>query len=283
MKANGFEEQFCAQRGAADVRVERGQGSGVVPISAAPRQLAAALREQLERMDGGRSVRERCVISSGCPGLDRLLPSGGLVRGSLVECLGESWHAGGAGTVAMLLACQAARAGGALVVLDPQHWFYPPAAAVLGVDLARLVVVRAWQRSDQCWALDQALRCPAVAAVWAPMEELDERDFRRLQLAAEAGQGLGLLIRSHRVGQQPSWSDLRLWISPQALPPQQLSAGRRLRIQVARCRQGRGGGSVEVEIDQRAGVWWQVSSHHEASTVCPTAPLAHSAAGGRSA
>ena len=36
------------------------------------------------------------------------------------------------------------------------------------------------------------LRCGGVAAVWASLESVDDRTFRRLQLAAEEGGALGL-------------------------------------------------------------------------------------------
>lgn len=154
---------------------------------------------------------------------------------------------------------------------------------MLGVDLEAVIVVRTSHRHDQLWAVDQALRCPAVAAVWAPLPQLGEHDFRRLQLAAEAGGGLGLFIRSHQVLQQPSWSDIQLRIHPQAAGPRELQAGRRLRIEVARCRHGRSGGVVEVEIDAVTGAMQHVSFEHETSIVCPAAELAHPTSGGRSA
>ncbi len=252
-------------------------------------QLAAALREQLRRFEASRPLQDACPISSGCRELDHILPAGGFPRGTLVECLGHGPNAGGAGTCAMIWARQASLEGGAIVVLDHQQWFYPPAAAVLGVDLEAVIVVRTGQQRDQLWAVDQALRCPAVAAVWAPLQQLDEHDFRRLQLAAEAGGGLGLLIRSHKVLKQPSWSDMQLLIHPRAGPApqanhaQKLQTGRRLRIEVVRCRQGQSGGVVDVEIDVVTGAMQPVSSEHETRTVYPAAKLAYPASGSRSA
>ncbi len=245
--------------------------------------LAATLREQLRRFEVPRQLQDNCPISSGCGGLDQLLPAGGFARGTLIECLGQGQRTGGAGTCAMIWARQASLEGGAIVVLDPHQWFYPPAAAVLGVDLESLIVVRTPQPRDQLWAVDQALRCPAVAAVWAPLEQLDEHDFRRLQLAAEMGGGLGLLIRSHHVLRQPSWSDLQLLIHPRTGHAHEFHMGRRLGIEVTRCRHGQSGGVVEVEIDVVTGAMQQVSSPHETRTVYPVAELAHSTARDRSA
>ncbi len=104
-------------------------------------QLVDSLRAQLQRFEASHRPHDPFPISSGCLGLDRILPSQGFPRGALVECLGHGQRAGGAGTFAMVVARQAALEGGAIVVLDHQHWFYPPAAAVLGVDLEVVIVV----------------------------------------------------------------------------------------------------------------------------------------------
>lgn len=245
--------------------------------------VVGSLRAQLQRLEARRPSHDSWPISSGCRGLDQLLPGGGFARGSLIECLGNGPHAGGASTVALILARQAALEGGAIVVLDHQHWFYPPGAAVLGIDLEEVVVVRAHNQRDRIWALDQALRCLAVAAVWAPLEQIEEHDFRRLQLAAEEGGGLGLLVRSHQVRHQPSWSDIQLLIEPRAVGAEQVRTGRRLQIAVTRCRQGQVGGRVEVEIDEVTGAMRQVSSQHETPTLYPATQLAHPASRGRSA
>ena len=147
----------------------------------------------------------RLKISTGSPALDCLLPGGGLRRGTLVEYL-TSTTGSGAGTLALAAAREACREGRALVVLDcTTSYFYPPAAAAWGIDLAKLLVLRPVNEADALWALDQALRCPGVGAVWTEWDWIDMRDFRRLQLAAECGGTLGLLVRSARYrGRSPS-------------------------------------------------------------------------------
>jgi cell division inhibitor SulA len=78
--------------------------------------------------------------------------------------------------------------------IDRTGDFYPPAAAQLGVPLGQLLVVRVTRPTEVLWVCEQALRCRAVAAVIAPLPSIDSYASRRLQLAAEAGGGLGLLI-----------------------------------------------------------------------------------------
>src|SRR5207249_1094082 len=96
--------------------------------------------------------------------------------------------------------------GDYLVVLDSKREFYPPAAAGLGVPLERTILVQPASASDALWALEQALRCRAVAVALAWIDALHDRAFRRLQLAAEAGGSLGFLLRPAACRAEPSWA-----------------------------------------------------------------------------
>ena len=125
-------------------------------------------------------------VSSGCPALDRILPENGFRAGTLVEWL--SYGPGdGAATLAFRAVACALRAAGAgsrhplagregdgraVVVVDAGGEFYPPAAVALGIEPSRLIVVHPNNRADHTWALDQALRCPAVAAAVAWTESV---------------------------------------------------------------------------------------------------------------
>ncbi len=253
-----------------------------IPIlESSTKQLVEALRSELQRLETQRPPRDELPISSGCAALDQLLPERGFARGSLIELLGEPGS--GVGTLAMILARQASLEGGAIVVLDNQRRFYPPAAAALGIDLEQVLVIRTDHPDDQQWALDQCLRCPAVAAVWAPWRDLQEHTFRRLQLATGQGGGLGLLIRPVQMRSQPSWSDLQLLVTPQSGHAEDSGHARQLHLQITRCRHGTSGGVVELEMDEIAGVIRQISCHHEVRTLHLAAQLAHPATRRRSA
>jgi protein ImuA len=253
-------------------------------------QLVEALREQIAHWERSRRPQET-PVSSGSRALDQLLPGGGFHRGTLVEWLAVG-DGSGAASLALVAAREACREGGTLVVLDRAGEFYPPAVARLGIEPQGLLVVRFACRADfqsaskhgritnpsyianeadHAWALDQALRCPAVAAVvaWPHSEgtRLAAKTFRRLQLAAEQGGSLGLLIRPEQVRHEPSWADVRLVVEAVVSCPfghhpkdgrvrdtdnRQLTTDNFFRfllnVHLLRGRGGAGGGSVEVEI-----------------------------------
>jgi protein ImuA len=180
------------------------------------REAVETLRQRVRQVEMA-SVLQRpedaAPIPTGCPALDRLLPDRGWRRGTLVEWLADQ-PGSGAGTLAMIAAREAALEGGAVVVMDNRGDFYPAAAAVLGIDLNNLIVIRTKTEKDRLWALDQALRCQGVAAVWAPQEKIDPHTFRRLQLAAESSGALGVLVRDQQARGLPTWSSVQLLARP---------------------------------------------------------------------
>ena len=167
------------------------------------------------------------VSSTGWPQLDVIFPEGGLRQGMLLECLGQV-QGGGVDLLALWLARQMftaeslpkrdsgnpkVRTGGVFVVFDNDGKLYPPAIAALGMSLEQVMIVTPQNKKDLYWALDQVLRCPAVSAVWSCLSKISSRDFRRLQLAAEAGRALGVLVRDEKFKKTPTWAHVRLLIS----------------------------------------------------------------------
>src|SRR5204862_5187521 len=100
------------------------------------------------------------VVRTGWPALDRILPRGGVRRGSLVELLAAG-PGSGAETVAAVLTRAVCQHPGAVVVVDQAGEFYPPALAAWEVGYEQLVVVRPSGDADALWAADQALRSRA--------------------------------------------------------------------------------------------------------------------------
>jgi hypothetical protein len=155
---------------------------------------------------------------TGFPGLDAALPGGGWPTGAVVELLGDT---PGIGELRLLLPVleRLTRAGNHVLMIDPPH---VPNAAVLhraGLVLERVLVARPAHTRDALWLAGQALRnagCGAVLA-WTPAtgRGFDDRDVRRLQVAAEAGQStLFLYCGGRRHGSR--WAALRLELLPAA-------------------------------------------------------------------
>lgn len=250
-------------------------GSKPPDEAAARAEIVAALAEQLRDLEGERfATGAGETISTGLAAIDRILPDGGLRRGTLVEWLGATAagaarrkcvaDASGAGTLALIAARSALQAGGALVVIDRARRFFPPAAMAWGIPLERLIVVRPASAADEAWAADQCLRSRSVAAVWLPLETAEEHTLRRWQLAAETSGALGLLVRSARARSEPSWAELRLGVQP--LSKSTADRSRRLCVELLRARSGTAGKMAEVDLPAReagSADWGGRGASHE--------------------
>jgi protein ImuA len=168
----------------------------------------------------GRGLTRIETLSSGFPELDARLVGGGWPKMGLVEILATHL---GSGELRLLLPLLAA------VTHQPEArwctWIappltpYAPALAARGVNLSRMLVVRAPKERAPEWATEQALISGAcdVVLTWIT-QPLRPRIVRRLQLATQRGRTLAFLLRpwSSRVAQEPSHALLRLGIEPQS-------------------------------------------------------------------
>lgn len=142
--------------------------------------------------------------------LDDALPSRGWPERSLTEIL---IPADGVGEIELLLPTlvRLTGAGRPVVLVAPPYIPYAPGLQARGVALQHLHVVDA-DAKQAVWALEQALRSGACAAVIGWPQKADHHALRRLQVAADTGQALGFVLRDRRHADNASPAALRLEI-----------------------------------------------------------------------
>jgi protein ImuA len=143
---------------------------------------------------------------------------GGLAPGALHEISPVApIHLGAASGFTLALAALAGKVGGreTLLIQTDMTRFEAGAPYGIGLDLfglpaRRLLVLRARRAIDALFAMEEALKCRAVATVIAelPDDTADLTATRRLSLAARTHDGLGLLLR-HRATAMPSAATTR--------------------------------------------------------------------------
>lgn len=183
------------------------------------REVIADLSQRIRTLERThrRCATETEFTANGLPGLERLLCDAGWQRGTLVEWLSE-----GRGTGSLSLALWASRAAwreNLLVMIDSRRELHAPAAVPFAVDLKKTVFIRPERPPEALWSLEQALRTRGIGAVVCDVEQISRQNCRRLQLAAETGGGLGILLRPAKARGQPSFAEYRLLVQP--LPPPQ--------------------------------------------------------------
>jgi hypothetical protein len=132
-----------------------------------------------------------------------------------------------------------AASGGRVIWIGRRIWPHPRAliretaeGVVGGVGglLCCSVFIDPPDDASRLWAIDLALRCPAVVAVVADGHGLELPQTRRLQLAAEAGAALGLLSRPPGELERRSTASTRWRVRP-ALGPRP-----RWAVELLRCK-----------------------------------------------
>ncbi len=224
-----------------------GRGDLGDPVVWTPRdprlaRLAAQVRRLCAR---GHAALSRC--SSGLPGLDAVL-GGGFAMAAVHELVAAR-EGSAACTVALRTAACAAGGHKWIFYIDTNRDLYPPGVVQLGVPLGRLVVVRVGRPAEALWVGEQTLRCRAVGAVVLPLRDVEAHASRRLQLAAEAGGGVGLLIRSDPRGGH-TFAASRVRFEPLVGE----GANRRVLVTVLKLREGRPREPVVVEFPDAADV-----------------------------
>jgi len=205
-----------------------------------------ALRHRLALIErGGRAKTP--VLPFGVAAIDAVLPGGGLALGALHEI-------GGVGAGEEEAAEATAFLAGILARLEPgrpvlwclgQADLYAPGLAGHGLAPARLILARAGDANALLWAMEEGLKCRALAAVVGEAEAFPGVAGRRLQLAAESSGVTAFVVRRRHaagtVAEAPTASVTRWRIAarPTWSPSEACGIGRpRWMVELLRCRGG---------------------------------------------
>lgn len=189
------------------------------------------LRARLDLI--GQGVGQGAPALALSPAIDPHLPRHGLPRGAVHEV--QAVHAGAAaGFCAWLLG----RAGGEVVwIAAGEEPAWAPGLAALGLDVGRLILARCRSPDEGLWTLEESLRCPAVGGALLAVGPVTMTASRRLQLAAEGGGALGLLLRPAALAGGASSATTR-WRVAASASTEPLTAWH---LALLRCRGGRPG------------------------------------------
>jgi recombination protein RecA len=160
----------------------------------------AALVEELRRLSVRLEPRQAAVAPTGHEALDQLL-SGGLPRGRLTELVGP--RSSGRTALSVKAISAATRRGEAVALIDVDGVFDPRRAEAVGVELDRLLWVRAGDGQRALRAADLVLEAGGFGLLVIDFGEQSPRSretaFLRLQRAAKRAQAACLLVAPHLV------------------------------------------------------------------------------------
>ena len=153
--------------------------------------------------------RPRTCLDTGHPPLNDQLLHGGWPLGSLTEVCQQGFQ----GEWQLFLPAMLRISPGLIVLLNPPAEPFSQTLIQAGIDLDRLVIVDAEDRSSFLAAFSTLARTASFGAVfaWQPQSGLSYTHLRKCQLAASEGSGLYVIFRPSAVQQQSSPASLRLF------------------------------------------------------------------------
>lgn len=212
----------------------------------------AQLRATLRQIEGS-GFRRRPVLPFGLEPVDSRLADGGLRLDALHEVAGASADQADDCAATLFLAGIAARAWGPVLWVVRRRDLFAPGLAQTGLAPHRLIHAEAADDDELLAMMEEGLRHRGLGAVIGEVKRAAMPATRRLQLAAEGGRTIALLLRRHgRSGAdplgQPSAAVTRWQVGAAPSTPLPVEGVGRARWKLALVRQ-RGGDSFMTEVE----------------------------------
>ena len=173
----------------------------VVPVSSAA--IIAELRESLRKVEGD-GLRRRPVLPFGIGAIDAKIATGGLRLDSLHEVAAASPGPSDDAAATLFMAGIAARAWGPVLWVVRRRDLFAPGLYQAGLAPERLIYAEAADDAELLALMEEGLRHRGLGAVVGEVKRAAMPNTRRLQLAAEGGKTIALLMKRHaREGGNP--------------------------------------------------------------------------------
>lgn len=157
------------------------------------------LRETLRAIEGDRLDR-RPSLPFGVGAIDGRLANTGLRLDALHEVAGASASPGDDASATLFMAGIAARAWGPVLWIVRRRDLFAPGLYQAGLAPERLIHVEARDDAELLQLMEEGLRHRGLGAVIGEAKRVAMPATRRLQLAAEGGRTIALLLKQHARG-----------------------------------------------------------------------------------
>ncbi|MHC9420043.1 ImuA family protein [Sphingomonas citri] len=162
-----------------------------------------SLRDTLSAIEGD-GHRRRPVLPFGVPAVDERLANGGLRLDALHEVAAATPAMGDDASATLFLAGVAARAWGPVLWVVRRRDLFAPGLYQSGLAPDRVLYAEASDDAEVLALMEEGLRHRALGAVIGETRRAAMASTRRLQLAAEGGRTIALLLKRHaREGADP--------------------------------------------------------------------------------
>ncbi|MCE7064575.1 ImuA family protein [Dyadobacter sp. CY326] len=159
-------------------------------------EIAERLQKEILSLEGFRSHADGQRNHFGLGEMELAFPNGIFPVGAIHEFISVTNEESAAttGFMAALLG-KVMPARGSCLWISINRLLFPPALKFFGIEPDRVIFVDIKKKEDLLWAIEESLKCDAVAAVVGEVCEVTLTESRRLQLAVEQSRVTGFLHR----------------------------------------------------------------------------------------
>ncbi|MEH3048532.1 ImuA family protein [Sphingomonas adhaesiva] len=161
-----------------------------------PSSVLQSLRDTLRAIEGD-GHRRRATLPFGTPAVDTRLADGGLRLDALHEVAAATASMGDDASATLFLAGIAARAWGPVLWVVRRRDLFAPGLYQSGLSPERVLYAEAADDAEVLALMEEGLRHRALGAVIGETRRAAMASTRRLQLAAEGGRTIALLMKRH--------------------------------------------------------------------------------------
>ena len=158
--------------------------------------IIAELRETLRAIEGD-GYRRRETLPFGIPSFDQRIADGGLRLDALHEVAAGTAQMSDDSAATLFMAGIAARAWGPILWVVRRRDLFAPGLYQAGLSPERVLYAEARDDAELLALMEEGLRHRGLGAVIGEVKRATMGATRRLQLAAEGGRTIALLMRRH--------------------------------------------------------------------------------------
>jgi protein ImuA len=162
------------------------------------KDIISQLQKKILHWQGINVPQAKITQFTGLEQIEATFPNGAFPTGAIHEFLTEKpeYAAASVGFLGGLLKIFMQQSGVCLWISTVRSLF-PPAFKSFGVDPDRIIFIDLKREKDILWAMEEGLKCSALATVIAEIEEISFTESRRLQLVVEKSRVTGFILRKN--------------------------------------------------------------------------------------
>lgn len=154
------------------------------------------LKKDILSLEGMKVLPSDLRIKLDFPPIESAFPQGTFPVGCMHEMISDSTvgTAANYGFLAFLLS-KFMRDGGMIVWIGSFPTLFPAALKAFGLEPDKIIFINLKKNEDRLWTLEESLRCEQFSAVIGEIGDINFKESRRLQLAAEKSRVTGFILR----------------------------------------------------------------------------------------